>query len=179
MTGSTSNQDVRFVCDEDVAAVIEGAATAACHELDSLFPGQDSGGICSHFVGVLQDALRHMLTGRSVLDAERGHAVALPRLVLDDPCPVMAHAHADAYLAVVADDLVLSPGRLTLTTMERAQNAWASYDDAATAARDYVRAHANSLTAAERFRVRIIPVAPLDGADGGFRLATTSNTAAA
>jgi hypothetical protein len=75
---------LRHVNDTDVTQKVQEAAQAACGKLDELFPGFDNGGISSNFQGLLVEALTHMLTGRSLLDASRGHLTQLPELVVSD-----------------------------------------------------------------------------------------------
>lgn len=75
---------IRYIEDESVKEAIEDAAKAACQALDEHFPGGDGGGITSNFQGLLAEVIGHMLTGKSVLDAKRGHYVSLPKLVLDN-----------------------------------------------------------------------------------------------
>lgn len=75
---------ILHIDDEQVRQVVANAARTACRELDGMFPGYDNGGITSNFQGLLEEVLMHMLAGKSVLDAKRGHSVSLPTLVLDD-----------------------------------------------------------------------------------------------
>lgn len=75
---------IHFSEDPKVQEAVEVAAKAACDVLDQTFPGHDAGGITSNFQGLLVEVLTHMLTGRSLLDAKRGHYMHLPALVLDD-----------------------------------------------------------------------------------------------
>ena len=76
---------IKNASDDAVVKVIEDAARAACEILDKQFPGYDAGGITSDFQGTLVEVLTHMLRGRSVLDAQRGHTRVLPALITSSP----------------------------------------------------------------------------------------------
>lgn len=75
---------IKHEADSSVAEAIEEATRAACEVLDRQFPGFENGGITSNFQGMLRDVIGHMLKGKSVLDAERGHSSTLPKLVVDN-----------------------------------------------------------------------------------------------
>lgn len=68
---------------EHVSQALRQAVSAACHELDSLFPGArpEKNGISSNFAGLLEDHLRAMLEGNA-------HAARPTRL------PVLGYSQA-------------------------------------------------------------------------------------
>lgn len=63
-----------------VDRTVQAAASAACRELDALFPGvkPEAGGITSNFAGLLADHIRAMLEGQQ--QADRRHRTQLPVL---------------------------------------------------------------------------------------------------
>lgn len=127
----------------DVQAQIEQAASQACKTLDTLFPGNDNGGITSNFQGLLVEALTHMLKGHSLLDAKRGHFTELPQLIVDETFFGNPLTRGDAFLVVQAWDaakpetIVLDPDSNLFMPISKAGDAFTSFDAAAKQAFDY------------------------------------------
>ncbi len=158
---------LRFVEDDDVAAVIEAAAEAAWAELDHLFPAAHAVGVTSAFVDALQAAIRKMLAGHMNVNAG-SELPRLPVLALDKRTFFGPRISGHAFLVTVAGHLVLAPGRVTVCLPEQAPNAWVSFDDAADAARAYLLAQGSSMPEAIRFCMRVEAVEPAE--TGGYRL---------
>ncbi len=73
-----------YLNDPAIQIAAEDAARAACLTLDETFTGGKEAGITGDFQILLKDVVLHMLAGRSPLKGRRGHAAALPKLVLTD-----------------------------------------------------------------------------------------------
>ena len=100
---------IQNASDDAVVKVIEDAAKAACEVLDQQFPGHDAGGITSDFQGLLVEVLTHMLRGRSVLDAKRGHYITLTNLIAINRADRVAMAQTvwNQFNTLITNDVVL------------------------------------------------------------------------
>lgn len=129
-----------YIDDPAIQTAAEDAARAACLALDEVFPGGEGAGITSNFQGLLKEVLLHMLAGRSLLDGQRGHAVALPALVLTE------HAFGNPFLRgeafVIAENglpnaRVLDAEERRFVTLNEETDPYPSFDAAVRAARRY------------------------------------------
>lgn len=162
------------------------AARAACQVLDQAFPDKEAGGITSNFQGLLEEVIIHMLKGRSVLDASRGHATSLNRLVIDDSVFGEPMVRGSAFLVTLGVDevLVLDPGQgdalqiedaadpwSAFRPIEQATDAWISFEVAAEAALKFCRMAGMSTFDVIHSRITVKPVVPRANAECGYLLA--------
>ncbi|MBK6616380.1 hypothetical protein [Ottowia sp.] len=189
---------VKFDSDEATRATVEAAAKAACEVLDEAFPGWDAGGITSNFQGMLGEALTHMLKGRSLLDRERGHTTLLPALLLDDSLFGTPWTPGEAFLVTKAGEekwqygggepkflgaelLVLQPDSMQWRPIERAGDAWTSFEAAAAAGARYLKALGCSIEEAQQMglKVQAVEFDPASTSDVGYVLAGSKGPVAA
>lgn len=153
--------EFRFEADQDVEEAIEQAAGVACEALDSYFPGCDNGGITSNFQGTLKAVLTEMLKGRA--PTQRGHAVSLPSLIVDetffgDPCQP-----GDAFLLTKMSEarwefdeahnryrpqrhvIAMQPDSSKFRPLDECGDAWTSFEAAVASAVDYVKKNGFSM----------------------------------
>lgn len=101
------------VAAERVDEVVRRAVTAACEELDALFPGAkpEVNGISSNFAGLLEEHIKALLCGQH--GAEQRHLTHLPKLIWQDRDfgqPFTLPEGAQGYLVeLVGEDRYLEP----------------------------------------------------------------------
>jgi hypothetical protein len=178
---------LRSVNSDEVRTAVVEAARAACERLDETFPGVERNGITSNFHGLLEEALMHMLKGRSLLDAQRGHYTKLPVLVIDDGFFGNPHLRGDAFLITregrpVWDDdgsaphlrdgevLALEPDGAVFKPISKVGDAWTSFEAAAAAAMKYCGEEGLNLEGAMALKLNIQPVVPRSDSDCGYVL---------
>ncbi|EOG8381083.1 MULTISPECIES: hypothetical protein [Pseudomonas] len=157
---------LRAIDDPAVHDAIERAASAACSQLDALFPGCDRGGIGSNFQALLGQCIGHMLQGGSLLDQQRGHRIALRQLVASSTMFGDPRMPGNAFLVVRDDDahpwLTSRPETLALCLdtnrfrpLSQIGDAWTSFDAAAKAALAYCQGQGMTLEETKRLGLQV------------------------
>ena len=159
----------QFKMDDDpqVTAAIEEAARAACKHLDSVFPGNDAGGITSNFQGHLVEYMKKMLRG-GVVDVTGSHFVPMPTLIVNNSFFGKPVAGAKMYLVIqkqgdngqiAALDSIYGE---VFKPLSKADDAYTSFEAAAEAAAKYISAEGLSMdeAKAQRIQVRAVDFAP-------------------
>lgn len=165
--------ELRHVADQDVSQVVADAVAAACEKLDAVFPGRDAGGITSNFQGLLEQVVQQMLIGRSQLDAARGYSVHLPQLLIDDAFFGSPLLRGSFFLPVRIETAVepieaLDPDGGGFKRIDLVADAWTSYERAARAALEYLRAMGSSIEEAKAMKLSIVAVWPAPGKERGY-----------
>lgn len=166
-----------------VQKAISDATEQACRALDTQFPGWDAGGITSNFQGVLAETITHMLKGRSLVDGFRGHAVLLPRLIVDNSFFGSQLLRGDMFLIRKPAEkvygeppqvLVLEPDASSFRPISAAGDAFTSFDAAAEYAMKYIAGQGLTLEQAKELGLEVVPVIydPASIDDRGFKIFT-------
>jgi hypothetical protein len=185
--------DIRIDTDEAVKEIVRKAATAACFELDGMFPESDSKvnpGITSNFASLLEAAMMEMLKGRSILNDVRGHATNLPTLVIDEFF-FGRPSEGDAYLVVMYDrdpgGLVVDENRLCalcpdfdgMRPLDMVSDAFTSFEAATAHAAEWLQSEGVSIERAREMQLVCKAVGFAENKSGYFVLDPTARRRAA